>query len=135
MCALVADSSAPGGIAFQDVPEPTPAPGEVLVEVRAFSINRGELRMLGTAADGWRPGWDFAGILLSDVEHACGLAPESLVSGEARLGPSGWRSRKGGSPSCPNLSPSPKGRPYQRPVLPRCACSGWGLRSSVAGFS
>jgi NADPH:quinone reductase-like Zn-dependent oxidoreductase len=37
--------------------------------VRAFSINRGELRMLGTAADGWRPGWDFAGILQSDVEH------------------------------------------------------------------
>jgi len=46
-----------------------PARGEVLVEVRAFSINRGELRMLGTAADGWRPGWDFAGILQSDVEH------------------------------------------------------------------
>ena len=25
--------------------------------------------MLGTAADGWRPGWDFAGIVQSDVEH------------------------------------------------------------------
>ena len=69
MRALVADSSAPGRIALRDVPEPVPAPGEVLVEVRAFSINRGELRMLGTAADGWRPGWDFAGILQSDVEH------------------------------------------------------------------
>jgi NADPH:quinone reductase-like Zn-dependent oxidoreductase len=54
---------------MRDVPEPVPAPDEVLVEVRAFSINRGELRMLGTAADGWRPGWDFAGILQSDVEH------------------------------------------------------------------
>ena len=69
MRALVADSSAPGRIALRDVPEPVPAPDEVLVEVRAFSINRGELRMLGTAADGWRPGWDFAGILQSDVEH------------------------------------------------------------------
>ena len=69
MRALVADGSAPGRIALRDVPEPVPARGEVLVEVRAFSINRGELRMLGTAADGWRPGWDFAGILLSDVEH------------------------------------------------------------------
>ena len=69
MRALVADSSAPGRIAMRDVPEPVPAPDEVLVEVRAFSINRGELRMLGTAADGWRPGWDFAGILQSDVEH------------------------------------------------------------------
>ena len=67
MRALVADSSAPGRIAFHDVPEPARAPGEVLVDVRAFSINRGEMRMLGTAADGWRPGWDFAGILRSDV--------------------------------------------------------------------
>jgi NADPH2:quinone reductase len=69
MRALVADRSAPGGIALHDFPEPVAAPGEVLVNVRAFSLNRGELRMLGTAADGWRPGWDFAGILHSDVEH------------------------------------------------------------------
>ena len=69
MRALVADSSAPGRIAMRDVPELCRCPTRVLVEVRAFSINRGELRMLGTAADGWRPGWDFAGILQSDVEH------------------------------------------------------------------
>ena len=69
MRALVADSSAPGRIALGDVPEPVAAPGEVLVKVRAFSLNRGELRMLATAADGWRPGWDFAGILQSDAEH------------------------------------------------------------------
>jgi hypothetical protein len=58
MRALVADSSAPGRIALRDVPEPVPAPGEVHVEVREFSLTRGELRMLGTAADGWaaRPG-------------------------------------------------------------------------------
>jgi NADPH:quinone reductase-like Zn-dependent oxidoreductase len=68
MRALVADSSAPGRIAFLEVPEPVPAPTDALVDVRAFSINRGELRMLGTANDGWRPGWDFAGILRSDVE-------------------------------------------------------------------
>jgi NADPH:quinone reductase-like Zn-dependent oxidoreductase len=68
MRALVADGSAPSGIALHDVPEPVPATGEVLVEVRAFSLNRGELRMLRTAEDGWRPGWDFAGILASDVD-------------------------------------------------------------------
>jgi NADPH:quinone reductase-like Zn-dependent oxidoreductase len=53
---------------MRDVPEPTPAPDEALVEVRAISLNRGEMRMLGTAADGWRPGWDFAGILLFDID-------------------------------------------------------------------
>lgn len=69
MRALVVTGSAHGRIAFRDVPEPIPAPDEVLVEVRAFSINRGEMRMLGTAADGWRPGWDFAGTLRSDVAN------------------------------------------------------------------
>ncbi len=48
MRALVADSTAPGRIALHDVPEPVPARGEVIVEVRAFSLNRGEMRMLGT---------------------------------------------------------------------------------------
>src|SRR4051794_22801135 len=67
MRALVADCSAPGRIALRDVTEPLTASGEVLVEVRAVSVNRGELRMLGTAADGWRPGWDFAGMLRSDA--------------------------------------------------------------------
>lgn len=68
MRALVADSSSPDGISFRDVPEPLPAPGEVLVDVRAFSINRGEMRMLRNATDGWRPGWDFAGVVASDFE-------------------------------------------------------------------
>jgi NADPH:quinone reductase-like Zn-dependent oxidoreductase len=68
MLALVADSSAPDRIALRDVPEPVPSPDEALVDVRAFSINRGEMRMLGSAADGWRPGWDFAGIVRSDIE-------------------------------------------------------------------
>ena len=37
MRALIADSSAPGRIALREVPDPVPAPGEVLVAVRAFS--------------------------------------------------------------------------------------------------
>ena len=68
MRALVADGTSPDRIAIHEVAEPVPAADEVLVEVRAFSINRGELRMLRTAPDGWRPGWDFAGILRSDVD-------------------------------------------------------------------
>jgi NADPH2:quinone reductase len=47
------------------VPAPSPGPGEVLVDVRAVSVNRGELHRLATAAPGWRPGWDFAGVVAS----------------------------------------------------------------------
>ncbi len=68
MRALVADNSASGRVVLRDVPEPVPAPGEAVVQVRAFSINRGELRMLRTAADGFRPGWDFAGVVEVEVE-------------------------------------------------------------------
>ena len=68
MRALVVDGSAPGRIAIREVPEPAVGRDEVVVDVRAFSLNRGEVRMLGIAPDGWRPGWDFAGVLRSDVE-------------------------------------------------------------------
>ena len=52
--------------------------------------------MLGAAADGWRPGWDFAGILRSDIEH--GPQAGSRVVGIRRGGtwaervavPPGW---------------------------------------------
>ncbi len=68
MRALVVNDAVPGRIGLQDVPEPTPGPGEVVVEVRAISLNRGELRALVTAPDGRRPGWDLAGVLIDDIE-------------------------------------------------------------------
>jgi NADPH:quinone reductase len=40
-----------------------------MFDVRAISLNWGEMRMLGTAADGWRPGWDFAGVLRTDIDN------------------------------------------------------------------
>ena len=79
MRAFVADSSAPGRIALHDVAEPVVAPGEVLVAVRAFSINRGELGLLRRKPDGWRPGWDFAGTLQVDIDG--GLRAGSSVVG------------------------------------------------------
>ena len=61
MRALVADPKAEGGIAIHEVGEPEPARGEAIVDVRAISLNRGELNRLASAAPGWRPGWDLAG--------------------------------------------------------------------------
>jgi len=63
MRALVAAPSAPGGIELRDVDEPVPAPNETVVEVRASSLNRGECSALQGATDGWRPGWDVAGVI------------------------------------------------------------------------
>ena len=85
MRALVVDSSAPGRIALHDVPDPVLVSGEALVEVKAISLNRGELRALGSIADGWRPGWDFAGILQSDIENGpqAGARVVGIRSGQA----------------------------------------------------
>ena len=62
--ALVAAPGMPGGIELREVPEPRPSAIEAVVEVRAVSLNRGECTALRQAEDGWRPGWDLAGIVV-----------------------------------------------------------------------
>jgi NADPH:quinone reductase len=59
----VTDPEAPGGLARRELPDPDPGPGEVVVAVRAYAINRGELTLLERRPDGWRPGQDVAGEL------------------------------------------------------------------------
>jgi NADPH:quinone reductase len=61
--ALVAAPVAAGGIEIRDVPEPAPTPDQAIVDVRAVSLNRGECGALRSAEDGWRPGWDLAGVV------------------------------------------------------------------------
>jgi NADPH:quinone reductase len=68
MRALVVSPAAPGRIDVLDVAAPMAHHSEVLVEVRAVSLNRGEMRALRTADAGIIPGWDFAGVLLKDAD-------------------------------------------------------------------
>jgi NADPH:quinone reductase-like Zn-dependent oxidoreductase len=63
MKALVASPGAEGNIDLVDVDEPEPRANEVVVDVKAASINRGEVRALQGAEPGWRPGWDVAGVV------------------------------------------------------------------------
>src|SRR5690606_23956148 len=48
-------------VELQEVDEPQPRSNEAIVEVRAISLNRGEVMALGAAAEGTRLGWDVAG--------------------------------------------------------------------------
>ena len=61
--AVVVDPDAPGRLVLKPVPEPVPDRSEAIVRVRAISLNRGEVRRSMTAAAGWRPGWDLAGVI------------------------------------------------------------------------
>jgi NADPH:quinone reductase len=72
MRALVADGS---GVSLTEAPDPQVGPGETLVEVRAVSLNRGEVRRLPARAAGTIPGWDVAGEL-RDGTRVVGLAGE-----------------------------------------------------------
>ncbi len=87
MKALVATGR--GGAELREVPEPEPGHGDVLIEVAATSLNRGELNRLRGAAEGWRPGWDIAGTVLEAT--AGGPGPGARVVGMADG--AGWAER------------------------------------------
>jgi NADPH:quinone reductase-like Zn-dependent oxidoreductase len=61
MRALVTDPSAAPPLALGEVPEPSPGPGEALLEVAAASVNRGEIRSAAAQPPGTVIGWDAAG--------------------------------------------------------------------------
>jgi len=95
MRALVAAPGRPANIELREVEEPDPTPNEAVVEVRASSLNRGECSALQSAPDGWRPGWDVAGVI---AEPSAESSSEgwSLEAGTRVIGWSnggGWAER------------------------------------------
>jgi NADPH:quinone reductase len=66
--ALVADRTSDIKLAHKEVADPEPRHDEALVEQRATSLNRGELRRLATRAEGTIPGWDVAGVVVRAAE-------------------------------------------------------------------
>jgi NADPH2:quinone reductase len=79
MRALVADRSSASGVSVKEAPEPQPGPDETLVEVRAVSLNRGEVRRMPLREEGTIPGWDVAGVVLEGPQEGTrvvGLADE-----------------------------------------------------------
>jgi NADPH:quinone reductase-like Zn-dependent oxidoreductase len=83
MRALVADPSASPALSVADVPEPTPGPGQLLLDVEATSVNRGEIRTAAKQPPGTVIGWDVAG---------------TVAARPAAPSPSGWWCRPPGPP-------------------------------------
>jgi len=91
MLALVNTPSAPIPVELNEVPEPVPVPSEAIVEVHAFSLNRGELALLAGRPEGWRPGQDIAGAVVQPAADGSGPAKGTRVV--ALVDGAGWSQR------------------------------------------
>jgi NADPH:quinone reductase len=91
MLALVRDEQHDPPVALREVSEPEPAADEALIEVRASSINRGELALLAARPDGWRPGQDVAGVVARPA--ASGKGPPAGTRVVGLVEGAGWSQR------------------------------------------
>jgi len=99
MRALVADPSASPALSLTDVPEPAPGPGQLLIDMEAASVNRGEVRTAAKQPPGTVIGWDVAGTVAAlgegvtqfDVgERVVALSPDSGAFAERVVVPAEW---------------------------------------------
>ena len=88
---------APGQVEPTEVREPTAGADEAVVEVEAYSVNRGETFLLQAPAPGWRPGKDVAGTVRTAAADGSGPTVGSRVVGHVPH--SGWAQRVAASTS------------------------------------
>src|SRR5215831_12143411 len=91
MLAVVNTPNGKDPVEIREVAEPQPAANEALVEVRAFSLNRGELRLFQIRPEGWRPGQDIGGVVIRPAAN--GRGPEAGARVVALTDNAGWAER------------------------------------------
>lgn len=91
MRALICAGDGSANVLMADIDEPTPLPDQLVVEVSAASVNRGELRLLEVRDAGWRPGQDVAGVVVAAA--ADGSGPPVGTRVVAWLDQAGWAER------------------------------------------
>ena len=84
MKAVVTKPGATGNLAFAEAPDPRPDADEALIRVKAFSVNRGEVRRAATQAAGTMIGWDVVGIVEAPARNGRGPAKGTRVVGFSR---------------------------------------------------
>lgn len=85
MQALVSMQSPPFA-QLAEVPDPQPLPHQVVVAVKAISLNRGETRRLETLEPGTVTGWDLAGVVQQAAADGSGPPEGARVVGLCNAG-------------------------------------------------
>lgn len=75
-------------VAFAEVPQPVPEPGEALIKVEAFALNRGETFLLEHPLPRMLPGKDVAGLVVQEAADGSGPGVGTRVVGHPAH--SGW---------------------------------------------
>ncbi len=90
MLALLSDQNPPFA-QLGEVDEPSPRDDQALVDVKAFSLNRGETRRLASMPQGSVTGWDLAGVVSGPAADGSGPGAGTRVVGV--VGSGAWAQR------------------------------------------
>lgn len=92
MRGYITDPAGPAGLRLADgLPEPEAAGDRLVIEVRAYSVNPGETKLIRQRPDGWRPGQDVAGVVLRSAPDGSGPPEGTRVA--CRADWEGWAER------------------------------------------
>lgn len=92
MRGYITDPAGPSGLRLvSGLPEPQAAQGQFVLEVKAFSVNPGETKLIEQRPDGWRPGQDVAGVVRRPAPDGSGPTQGSRVV--CRADWEGWAER------------------------------------------
>jgi NADPH:quinone reductase-like Zn-dependent oxidoreductase len=89
--AVVVDNKSPGKLVIAPAPIQPRGPTDVTVKLTAISLNRGEIKRAMSAEDGWRPGWDFVGVVEEAAQQGAGPKVGARVVGMLASG--AWADR------------------------------------------